>query len=80
MVFEAKKGIAITLHVMICKPVGTSITCDKFDRFVVTMTGTDILHNKVGITYQASFKDKFNVPYESVTDHVVTENLADFKK
>ena len=56
------------------------MACDKFDRFVVTMTGTDILHNKVGITYQASFKDKFNVPYESVTDHVVTENLADFKK
>ena len=54
MTFNAKKEIIIVPHIMICNPVlRTSLACDKFDRFVLAMTGTDILYNKVGITYQA---------------------------
>ena len=66
---------------MICKPVlGTGLACDEFDRFVLTMPGTNILHNKVGITYQARFKDKVNASDTSITEDMVTEQLASFSR
>ena len=44
------------------------------------MPGANILHNRVGIAYQAWFKDKFNASDKSITEDMVTEQLADFSR
>ena len=59
--FEANKG-ALTPHGMTCNPLlGIGLAWDNFDRFVATITGTDTLHDIVGIAYQARFKDNIDV-------------------
>ena len=42
------------------------------------MTGTDTLHDPVGIAYQARFKDILDVANESTIENKVTEKLVDF--
>ena len=42
------------------------------------MTGTDTLHDPVGIAYQARFKDIIDVANESTIENKVTEQLVDF--
>ena len=74
MTFEANKEVALSPHGMTRNPVlGTGPTWDKFDRFVATMTGTDTLHDTVGIAYQARFKDNIDVTNELIIENKITE-------
>ena len=41
---------------------------------------TDTLHDTVGISYQARFKDNIDVTNESSTENILTEQLVDFNK
>ena len=49
-------------------------------RFVATMTGTDTLHDTVGIAYQARFKDNIVVRNELIIENKITEQLIDFNR
>lgn len=44
------------------------------------MTGTDPLHDIVGIAYQARFEYDIDITNESTTANIVTEKLVDFKR
>ena len=74
MTFEANKDGALSPHGMTRNPVlGTGPAWNKFDRFVATMTGTDTLHDTVGIAYQARFKDNIDVTNELTIENKITE-------
>ena len=47
---------------------------------VATMTGTDTLHDTVGIAYQARFKDNIDVRNELTIENKITEQLIDFDR
>ena len=47
---------------------------------VATMTGTDTLHDTVGIAYQARFKDNIVVRNELIIENKITEQLIDFNR
>ena len=77
--FEANKEGALTSHGVASNPLlGTGLAWDNFDRFAAIMTGTDSLHDPVGIAYQARFKDNIDVTNESTIENKVTEKLVDF--
>ena len=79
--FEANKEGALAPPGMACNSLlGTGLAWDNFDRFAAIMTGTDTLHDPVGIAYQARFKDILDVTNESTIENKVTEQLVDFNK
>ena len=81
MTFEANKEGVLTPHGMTCNLVlGTGLAWDNFDRFVATLTGTDTLHDTVGIAYQARFKDNIDVTNELTIENKITEGLVDFNR
>ena len=44
------------------------------------MTGTDTLHDTVGIAYQAQFKDNIDITNELTIENKITEQLVDFNR
>ena len=81
MTFEANKEGALTPHGMTCNLLlRTGLAWDNFDRFLATITGTDTLHDTVGIAYQARFKDNIDITNESTIENEITEQLVDFNK
>ena len=53
------------------KRLTLKLAWDNFDISVAIMTGT--LHDTVGTTYQARFKDDMDVTNETTTENIVTE-------
>ena len=81
MTLEANKEGALTPQGMTCNPaLGTGLAWDNFDRFVATMTGTDTLHDTVGIAYQARFKDNIDITNELTIENKITEQLVEFNR
>ena len=79
--FEANKEGALAPPGMACNSLlGTGLAWDNFDRFAAIMTGTDTLHDPVGIAYQARFKDDIDVTNESTIGNKVTEQFVDFNR